>query len=411
MLWLLAGYMWLFIHRPFEVWPWLAEYRIERVYMIFVLIVGAISGKLTFPTDRLSCAFAAFFLVMLASWTFSPFPLPGEKVVEGYLKVAVFYVLVASYCRSEKDLRFVVTAFLVCMVLYMGHSLREYYNGRHQWAMGTHRMIGVDLAYNDPNTFAATILYSLPMLIPFWLDSPATRTRLLVGGYIALALTCILLTGSRTAFVMTAILGSVGLILVSKHKLRIIIIGITVAVTAWSLLPEDRRLRFMTVLDPSLGPANAQESAELRSVFFWQAVDLWQQNPLLGVGPGAFGSAMEHGMAPHVLYGEVISELGTGGVIAFLAIVATLILNYRRATNLVKLKTLKQSHFSYYVALSVAATVVLLLAMGVGGNNLYRYTWMWYGAFQLIALRIVQSRARTPAVMVPTPSFAMGTAQ
>ncbi len=23
MIWLLGGYMWLFIHRPFEVWPWL----------------------------------------------------------------------------------------------------------------------------------------------------------------------------------------------------------------------------------------------------------------------------------------------------------------------------------------------------------------------------------------------------
>ena len=29
---LVAGYMWLFIHRPFEVWPWISAYHVERVY-------------------------------------------------------------------------------------------------------------------------------------------------------------------------------------------------------------------------------------------------------------------------------------------------------------------------------------------------------------------------------------------
>ena len=34
MIYLLIGYMWLFIHRPFEIWQWLAVLRIERVYML-----------------------------------------------------------------------------------------------------------------------------------------------------------------------------------------------------------------------------------------------------------------------------------------------------------------------------------------------------------------------------------------
>ena len=34
MRWLLIGYMFLFIDRPFEVWPWLGDLHVERIYML-----------------------------------------------------------------------------------------------------------------------------------------------------------------------------------------------------------------------------------------------------------------------------------------------------------------------------------------------------------------------------------------
>ena len=37
--WMLIGYMFLFIHRPFEVWPWLGELHVERLYMLLTLAV------------------------------------------------------------------------------------------------------------------------------------------------------------------------------------------------------------------------------------------------------------------------------------------------------------------------------------------------------------------------------------
>lgn len=393
--------MWLYIHRPFEVWSWLGEYRIERVYMIVTMVAGAMSGKLTLPTDRLSCAFVGFLFAMFAAWMFSPYPVPGERVVEDYLKVAVFYVLVVSVCRSEKDLRFIVTAFLVCMALYMGHSFREYLCGRMVWRMGTARMIGVDTSYGDPNTFAASILYSLPMLIPFWLDSPTRRTKALILGYLALALTCILLTGSRTAFAMTLLIGAPGMLMLTKRKMATVLVVVVVAMIAWGMLPEDRRMRFMTLIDPSVGPANAQVSGESREIFFHEAQEVWQQYPLFGVGPGAFGVVRGHGMQTHTLYGQLIAELGSFGVITFVPIVLLLGLNYWEARGLAKRWGPDRSRFPLHVTLAVAVTVILLLAMGVGGHNLFRYTWMWFGGFQLIALRILRGAARQPVVMAP----------
>ena len=48
----------------------------------------------------------------------------------------------------------------------------------------------------------------------------------------------------------------------------------------------------------------------------------------------------------------------------------------------------------YHVARNGWTAVVLLLFMGLGGHNLFRYNWLWFGAFQLIALHIARQRAR-----------------
>jgi hypothetical protein len=50
-IWLLIGYMWLFIHRPFEVWPWLGAYHIERIYMLATITCWAVAA----PKTWLSC--------------------------------------------------------------------------------------------------------------------------------------------------------------------------------------------------------------------------------------------------------------------------------------------------------------------------------------------------------------------
>ena len=46
----------------------------------------------------------------------------------------------------------------------MLHSVWEYKNGRHVFRMGISRLVGVDKTLGDPNSFGASIVYSLPFL-------------------------------------------------------------------------------------------------------------------------------------------------------------------------------------------------------------------------------------------------------
>ena len=80
MVWLLIGYMWLFIHRPFEVWTWLARIHIERVYMIAVILCWLLMAPATPPPNRLHWRYLAFIIVMLASWLLSPYQDVGTRI-------------------------------------------------------------------------------------------------------------------------------------------------------------------------------------------------------------------------------------------------------------------------------------------------------------------------------------------
>src|SRR5947209_15004602 len=113
-------------------------------------------------------------------WFCSPWMEQGEETVENLLKILVFYVLVVTAVHDAKSLRLLLLGFLGVMTVYMLHSLREYLGGRYAFRMGFARMIGVDKAMGDPNTFAASILYTLPFIMPFW-KTPGQQTRLSGG--------------------------------------------------------------------------------------------------------------------------------------------------------------------------------------------------------------------------------------
>jgi O-antigen ligase len=383
---LLAGYMFLFIHRPFEVWPILAEVRLERIYMLLTLAVwlGWPQRQSLIPS-RLNRAFVLLTTAILLSWWLSPYPDKCTVTVENYLKVTVFYVLLMTTIRDENQLKRIVAIYLGVVFLYMSHSLWEFLCGRHVYQMGVPRMIGIDKSFSDPNTFAATLCYSLPLVFPFWNRSSDVRSRLPLLAYVGLSLLCILLTGSRTAFVLVGVLGVV-LILKSRRRALWATVVMLAAFITWQRLPDDLRNRFMSLVDSSRAPANAQVSAEGRIEGLVDGIRIWQQRPLLGAGPGAFMAARGIELQAHNLYGQVLGELGSFGAIAFLAVLVGFFGNFLESRRIRKQTAANASCFSVDLSFAVIVSVLLLLVGGLGGHNLYRYTWLWFGAFQSIAL-------------------------
>jgi hypothetical protein len=401
MLWILIGYMFLFIHRPFELWPALGAIHLERIYMAATLLAVAVWPGKQWPRNSLHWAFAAFAAAVVVSWLLSPWADIGQTVVANYFKILVFYVLLVLVVHSERDLQRLVFAFLVVMAVYMSHSLREYFCGRHVYRMGIMRMIGVDDSLGDPNAFGASIVYSLPFVTPFWILRPWRPVRWFLAGYVVLALVCIGLTGSRSAMV-GLVAWAVLTIGRSRARKRWAILALVAAPFVWMALPASLQTRFETIVHPEAGPASAQASAEGRIEGLRTGVRLLGQYPLTGCGPGAWIPASGSSIESHNLYGQVMGELGLLGSFAFLAVVGAFWINLRRLRKSYAASGAWGSDFPSCVAQAAGLALVLLLFEGNFSHNLYRYNWLWFGSFLIIARQCWRLRCSSEWIWVET---------
>jgi O-antigen ligase len=399
MIWLLGIYMWLFVHRPFEIYPALGDLYVERLYVILMLACWVASPWKDFRSNRLHLALGGFVLAVVVCWAASPYRDHTGDLLETYFKVCVFYPLVVTTVRDERDLRRLVAGYLIATGLYMAHSILEYLNGRYEWRMGISRMVGVDITYRDPNAFASTLVMALPLTMPFWKTGGSTALRLALAGFTAAAALCVFLTGSRGGFVALTV-AAVMLAWASRYRTRMLALLAAAGVVGVLVLPGALQDRFLTLIDSSRGPANAQESAQGRLQGLLDGVRLWEQSPLLGMGPWSFAEAAGSGYNPHNMYGQVLGEMGLVGVAALAALLLAFWANAREARRLRQSLPPGKMIFASEVCRGVALTILLLLLLGSAGHNLYRYNWLWLAAFQAAALQCL----RRQAIGAPLPA-------
>jgi hypothetical protein len=396
MLFILIGYMFLFIHRPFEIWPALGDMHVERFYMCGALLaVLFYTGKKWIP-NRQHVAYFAFAAAVVACWLGSPWADKCQETVENYFKLLVFYVLLILVVHDERSLKHVLLAFLIIMFLYMTHSLREYRAGRHAFRMGISRMIGVDTTLGDPNSFGATIVYALPFVMPFWMTRPSRRLRWFLIGYVLLSIGCIGLTGSRSSLVGVVFWFGM-MVLKSRWRWRLVGLGLVAAPLFWLALPAELQTRFETIINPDVGPLNAKVSGDDRWVGLMVGLDLWGQSPATGIGPGAWRPATGRIIESHNLYGQLLGEMGTLGAITFTAIVICFLANLRWIRRAYRDNPHWGQDFLYYVTSAIGWALLLLLFEGNFGHNLFRYSWLWYGGFLIIARYSIQQRMAAEA--------------
>jgi O-antigen ligase len=392
MFWLLIGYMFLFIHRPFEIWPSLGDMHVERLYMGVTLLAALVATKRWLPNVQ-HFAHLTFAAVVLVCWVLSPWADKGEQLVEDYFKILVFYLLLVSLVNDERRLEHIITAFLIIMYVYMSHSVWEYHNGRHTFRMGIARLIGVDSTLGDPNSFGASILYALPFVVPFWIHRPRWYVRCFLAALVALSILCIGLTGSRGSFVGLIVLALI-LVMRSRHRWKLLGAAVVAAPVLFMALPPSLQTRFETIIHPEVGPVNAQGSAMSRLDGLEKGLALWGQFPVTGAGPGAFRPATGSLLESHCLYGELLGETGTLGGLAFLGVLGAYGLNLYRVWRAYRQHPEWGKDFLYEVTIAIAIAVFMLLFLGAIGHNLFRFTWLWYGGFLIIIWHCLKERMK-----------------
>jgi hypothetical protein len=179
--------------------------------------------------------------------------------------------------------------------------------------------------------------------------------------------------------------------------LAAVLLGV-MACSSWFVLPDSLKTRFETIIDPSVGPANAQESGMGRIEGLINGVNLLGRFPISGCGPGAWRPATGSPIESHNLYGQVMGEMGGVGVIAFGGLVVALVLHLRKLKRITDPDTGAAPDANlYHLARAMGTSLFLLLFLGFFGHNLYRYNWAWYAAFTAVALGVCEDRLRNLA--------------
>jgi O-antigen ligase len=394
---LLALYIWLCVHRPFEYWEILGTIRLEFISALAMIGAWVGHNAKSWIRNPLNASYIAFTLTLLFAWFASPYFAEGMQPVQDWFRILVVWAVIVSTIRGERRLRWLVVVFLTATGIYLTHSLREFLNGRYEYRMGIVRMVGVDLANANPNALSGTIIYAVPLTFPFWAEFSKLRRRdkYLLLYYTGLSVLCVVLTGSRSGFIELCCLG-ISRIWSTRYRVGMLLFLALAAPVGWMMLPPSLANRFMTIVDPSVGPENAQESAEMREKYFQIGMELFKDQPMTGYGPGSFPLASRTGYSPHNLYAQILSELGLPGTLAFLAIICGFVANHLAIRRIARNLPPGQADFPCRLSGAIMIALVLMFIQGMAGHNLFRPHWVWYGAFQAIALDVVRRAGEKP---------------
>jgi hypothetical protein len=248
--------------------------------------------------------------------------------------------------------------------------------------------------------------------------------------YGLLALVAIMFTGSRSGMV-TFILFLFLLVMGSSRKIWAILLAGVLLVVSWDYMPDDLQKRFLSTFSEKYAEGGAQASAEGRTQGFLRGLELYKNNPVLGIGPDNFRFSwpgMASGPNVHNVYGQVLSELGTVGLLSFGLLLwlmyrqnRRIVVRFRRMSTqrtdedgesppapvgkrgqrggradsgrngplppqrpLSALAVQSVPLFHSRLGQAIIQTMILMLFKGWADHNLYRYTWLWLAALTVL---------------------------
>jgi len=347
------------------------------------------------------------FVVFASSLTATNVGLSDERLTE-ILKGMLVFLVVTNLTRSELTLRQVTWAlvlsgaFLATISVYqvLTNSLDQDFGGfgRTKIAeiVGESREPRIAGSLADPNFYAQILVVLAPLALYRLWDEPRVSRKLVAGYAMATITLAIVFTYSRGGAIALGLV----LLLAVLHKrisAKYFLLSALALAPLTLVVPQSfvGRLGTLVQLAPAsqenFTPENEDSSFRHRQILMKLAVEMFEDQPVLGVGAGNYAERFKEysvrlGMTqrsfenfgeaqfPHELYLEIAAETGIIGLIAFFAIVAGTLASlweaYQRFRNAGALR-------SANLVASLTLGVVAFLATSLFLHGTYiRYFWL-----------------------------------
>jgi O-antigen ligase len=338
-IYLLSAYANEFSFRFLQSKAYISTVTIALLPVLFALS-GGIIQSIQVPLAKWYLAFGAWLAISapFSSWKSNTL----DVLFTFYSKSFLLYFVICACVlriREVRKLLFVLgigTSVVVFSCFEFGHVDVE---GRFSVPGSVFSFLA------NANELALGLILGVLALL-FQLLRKRMWTRSIAFCVILAALYYALRTASRAGF-LSIIATILAFFWLSKHKLKLALLGVVLIPSALLLLPADTRHRlfFIAVAGHSVQATNEAEqssldSQRLREMRLLDSIRLTFQHPLFGAGPGDFMAAdsvykestgqRAQWLGTHNSYTQVSSESGIPALFFYLAtIVACVRMNYR----------------------------------------------------------------------------------
>jgi hypothetical protein len=269
--------------------------------------------------------FALFFCGVILAGLLSG---SGFIAVSRYLAFLTFLPFVLSAVRTHEDLRHVLYAMPLSMLIMVPYGLRQMARFSDRFGVGLY----------EANYLAANMVLIIPLAVAI-ASVQTTRGRrwLWLGGGLVL-IGCLLLSGSRGGFLGLLVAGALYVYRQRGAGAAFGLLGVLVLAALPTTLGE-RALG--TLFGSGPAPAGLEASNEAHMALFWGALRMIADAPLTGVGPYNFKtlsmaySGLDRDFIAHNTYLELAAELGLPVLVVFLMLALAVFRGLGRARPVV----------------------------------------------------------------------------
>lgn len=315
--WALLLFMFIYYARPEDWIPGLSDVPLAKISGIVALLALLFSFGQIPRLPRETVYLALLIGQLLFSAVLSPVWRTGAlQATLEFAKVLVAIVVMAAAVNTLRRLRLLVftqaasVAVIASISLWKGQLLDGRFNGFLQGD------------YADPNTLALIQVISLPLCLALLILARSWIWKAAWTSAIVVMTLLIILTGSRGGFLAFIVTITVCLWQFAVRGRRRYLIVLAALLGAIGLHYGGGMLlaRFKGTFNPQEDAAAAYSSSQARQQLFWRSVEITEEHPLFGVGPGNFAQLSGSWHVAHNAFTQMSSEAGIPALILYLLI-------------------------------------------------------------------------------------------
>ena len=241
---------------------------------------------------------------------------------EIYIKVALVFMLMVNTVTSPRRIERICWVIVLAFGYISLRAWLDYSRGMNLVEGG--RVAGAEGGFfENPNDLALNLAAFLPLAMMYVKRPGSVIKRLVSATITVLMLGAIVFTKSRSGMLGTAAMLVVYLLATRSLKPWVLITIVVGGLLVVPAMPQSFWDRMQSITD---GDKDTTGSREERRLLMEQAVEVFLQNPITGIGAGQFQNYGPPGKAKkwrvtHNAYLQVAAELGIFGVCFFLFLV------------------------------------------------------------------------------------------